>query len=275
MEKGKEQFLQIANEVQKAVNDCFLFAGNNNPNAFVLFLAKARWYGDPINNYLLDYMGDDYKDETRNSFYVHYMKEFYPTRFYNYKEDLSDCAYNLQIEMLIYSQLWESHPFLYKLASLAHICSNDFYDWKLIVPENRLYEFITRKIIAPFKDKGLAIGGYIEDCYNSNFRNALAHGLYSIDAERQTIDLSNKDAIKSGSTHYSFVEFQNMFVRAILLDNIVQKLLYKYREAAAKDKISMPPFQISKEDNRTISISVEKHVETGRIRFNGNIYEAK
>ena len=271
MQENREQFISIINEVQNAINDCFQFAGMNNHNAFILFLAKARWYGDPINNYLLDFMGDDYKDETRNCFYVHYMKEFYPTRLYDYKEDSSNCAYNLQIEMLIYSQLWESHPFLYKLASLAQICTDEFYDWKLTIPDNRLYEFIKEHIIEPLKVKGLTLGNLIESCYNSDFRNALSHGLYSIDTDKQVIGLSNKDAIKTGKTHYTFTEFQNMFVRAMLLDNILQKLLHEYREQAAKDKISMQPFQISKEDDRKISISVVKYEETGRIRFEGII----
>ena len=269
--ESKQQFLHIANEVHKAINDCFQFAGKNNPNAFMLFLAKARWYGDPIKKYLLDYMGDDYKDETRNCFYVHYMEEFYPTKLYDYKEDSSSCAYNLQIEMLIYSQLWESHPFLYKLASLAQICTDDYYDWKLVVPDNRLHEYIKEQIIAPLKAKGLKLGELIEGCYNSDFRNALAHGLYLIDVKRQTIDLTNRDAIKNGNTHYTFADFQNLFVRAILLDNILQKLLHDYRDVAAKEKINVPPFQISREDSRTITISVSKYNATGRIKFNGVI----
>ena len=269
--ESKQQFLHIANEVHKAINDCFQFAGKNNPNAFMLFLAKARWYGNPINKYLLDYMGDDYKDETRNCFYVHYMEEFYPTKLYDYKEDSGSCSYNLQIEMLIYSQLWESHPFLYKLASLAQICTDDYYDWKLVVPDNRLHEYIKEQIITPLKAKGLKLGELIDGCYNSNFRNALAHGLYTINAERQTIDLFNRDAIESGNTHYTFETFQNLFVRAILLDNLLQKLLGEYREVAAKEEIVMPPFQISEDDNRTISISVVKHAATGRVRFEGKI----
>lgn len=275
MDNKKEQFIGIANEVQNAINDCFQFAGKNNPNAFILFLAKARWYGDPINNYLLDYMGDDYKDETRNSFYAHYMKEFYPTRLYDYKEDTSNCAYNLQIEMLIYAQLWESHPLLYRLASLAQTCTDEFYDWKLTIPDSRLHEFITEKIITPLKDKRLKLGDIIESCYNSNFRNALAHGLYSIDVENGTIQLSNRDAVKNGNTHYAFAAFQNMFVHAVLLDNILQNLLHEYRSNAADIALSLPSFQISREDSRLIAISASRNNETGRIKFNGIISNRK
>lgn len=273
--ESKQQFLHIANEVHNAINDCFQFAGKNNPNAFMLFLAKARWYGNPINQYLLDYMGDDYKDETRNCFYVHYMEEFYPTKLYDYKEDSSICAYNLQIEMLIYSQLWESHPFLYKLASLAQICTDDYYDWKLVVPDNRLHDYIKEQIIAPLKAKGLELGDMIESCYNSNFRNALAHGLYSIDVENGTIQLSNRDAIKNGNTHYTFAAFQNMFVHAVLLDNVLQNLLHEYRSKAADVTLSLPSFQISREDNRLIAISASRNNETGRIKFNGIISNRK
>ena len=271
MDESREKFVNIANEVREALNSCFQYAGKNNPNAFVLFLAKARWYGDPINKYLLDYMGDDYKDETRNKFYVHHMKNFYPTQIYDYKTDESQCAYNLQIEMLIYAQLWESHPFLYRLALLAKICTREYYDWKLTVPEGGLFHFMQDEIIAPLKSKGLALGNLIEENYDSNFRNAMAHCLYTIDVERQTIDLSNRDAIKSGKTRYTFEEFQDKFVHVILLDNIFQQLLHEYRSIAAEQALSMPPFQISEEDKRMMTISVTKHEATGRVRFSGVI----
>lgn len=271
MDENREKFVNIANEVREALNSCFQYAGKNNPNAFVLFLAKARWYGDPINKYLLDYMGDDYKDETRNKFYVHHMKNFYPTQIYDYKTDESQCAYNLQIEMLIYAQLWESHPFLYRLASLAKICTREYYDWKLTVPEGGLFHFMQDEIIAPLKSKGLALGNLIEDNYDSNFRNAMAHCLYTIDVERQTIDLSNRDAINSGKTRYTFEEFQDKFVHAILLDNIFQQLLHEYRSIAAEQALSMSPFQISEEDKRMMTISVTKHETTRRIRYSGII----
>lgn len=273
LDESRIKFVEIANEVQEALNSAFQYAGKNNPDAFVLFLAKGRWYGDPINKYLLDYMGDEYKDETRNSFYVHYMKNYYPTQLYDYKDDKSNCAYNMQIEMLIYAQLWESHPFLYRLASLAQVCSNMFYDWNLKVPDGGLYEYIRDEIITPLKNKGLILGSLIENSYNSNFRNALAHCLYTIDVEKQIIELSNRDAIKSGKTKYTFDEFQNKFVHAILLDNIFQQLLYKYRNAAAEQTLSLLPIQISENDSRTITITVTKHEASGRVRFSGNINE--
>ena len=271
MESSNERFLHIVEEIHNAVNDCFQYAARNNPNAFVLFLAKACWRGEPINRYLFDYMGYDYQDETRNNFYVQHLQMYYPTQIYDYCDDDNKGIYNLQIEMLIYSQLWESHPLLYKLVSLANICSGASYDWKLVVPDSKLFAYINEQIIAHLKDEGLKLGEIIEQCYNSNFRNALAHGLYSIDRDKQTIMLYNRDAIKTGKTTFTFYEFQSMFLHAVLLDNMMYKILNEYRKKFAEENVQMPPFPISDEDNRLIMVSAKQNPETKRVRFEGKI----
>ena len=66
-----------------------------------------------------------------------------------------------------------------------------------------------------------------------------------------------------------------MFVHAVLLDNVLQNLLHEYRSKAADVALSLPSFQISREDNRLITISASRNNETGRIKFNGIISNRK
>ena len=81
----------------------------------------------------------------------------------------------------------------------------------------------------------------------------------------------NRDAIKTGKTTFTFYEFQSMFLHAVLLDNMIYKLLNEYREKFAEENMQMPPFPISDEDNRLMMVSAKQNPETKRVRFEGKI----
>ena len=68
---------------------------------------------------MIDYQLDRYHDETRESFYLHYLNRNYIRDGFRY--DGESGIDDLSIEMMIYSHLWSSDTFLKLLFRLSNI----------------------------------------------------------------------------------------------------------------------------------------------------------
>lgn len=76
---------------------------------------------------------DRYKDETRLKFLSNFLSNFHS--FPTSQQATDDNEQRIHMELMGYSHIWESKPFLKKLHRLAHINNGEEYNWKVAVPE--------------------------------------------------------------------------------------------------------------------------------------------
>lgn len=136
-----------------------------------------------------------------------------------------DLEYEITTQLMIYSHIWESHLFLNQLARLAGIQQGKPYLWITKLPQGSKKNFITRQIIAEFKNTDEDMRHLIEMCYSDAFRNAFAHSSYYIDNGRLQ---PNKDMVFDGPS-FSFEQWEEIFVRAVLLSYHLNDMLLEER----------------------------------------------
>jgi hypothetical protein len=190
---NKEDFRKIKTEVDSAIEEVFQYAKQHekNENDFILFLSNAefieRYVGTNINPHVVDYRINGYRDEERLKFLVEYLNNAYSFK----TENSTDTKTSITIELMIYTHLWESKPFLRQLKKLANICNAENYDWKVEVPDFTKHTFIREKIRDIFGDKELKIETIMSKGYHSSLRNAFAHSEYVFDMNRPELILTN------------------------------------------------------------------------------------
>lgn len=189
----KEEFRQIKFEVDTAIEEAFQFAKQNesNENDYVLFLGNAeyieKYVGTNVNPHVVDYRVNGYRDEERLKFLVEYLNNAYSF----HAENTMDSKTSITIELMIYTHIWESKPFLRQLKKLANLCNSENYDWNVEVPDYTKHTFIRQQIRDIFGVKGLKIETVISKGYHSSLRNAFAHSEYVFDMNRPELILTN------------------------------------------------------------------------------------
>lgn len=225
---------ELIESVDKSIDEVVQYIEKKSPISYTLLLGQA----DIIEglekhvgtNCVIDYQLDTYNDETRNAFYLKYMNKNYRHDGFLYQGE--DGIYDLNIEMMIYTHLWES-SFLYKtIYRIASIVKNGEYVWKLEMPKAGIYNILTNDIVAPLKQAGLKLGDIIEDSYCSVLRNSFAHSLYQIVEDRKIIHTRSNNSYNT----FSFEEFQRKFLQSIIICNhLSNKLLIIHDSLASKN----------------------------------------
>lgn len=179
---------------------------------------------------VVDYMLDTYNDKTRTDFYLRYLRRNYSKDGFAYEGErgLDD----IHIELMIYAHLWDSSYYLKALLRIAAIVSGEGYLWDPQVNWWRKEKKMKEYIIGPLKNAGLSLGDFIDQCYDSRIRNAFAHSQYSINYDRRSITVRADD----GNINLTFDEFQNLFLRSVILMNKMENALEANHDAAAKTR---------------------------------------
>lgn len=165
---------EIYNEVIKTIKYSFETIASKDYNSYILYIGRA----DVIpglkahvgTDCVIDYQLDRYYDETREAFYLHYLRRNYAREGFCYQGEAG--IDDLSIEMMIYCHLWDSSYYLKSLYRLAAILDGKNYQWNPDIPENGKYKFIKDNIIVPLQTKSIPMGGTLANAYDSNIRNA-------------------------------------------------------------------------------------------------------
>ncbi len=214
-------FSTIDTEVKANINEVLDFIKANMPQDYVLFLADAEYKAKYANNaqglnpYVIDNQEDKYRDETRLNFLIEFLKTFY--RFPNH-ESVDDSEIRLNMEMMIYSHLWEAKPFLKKLYRLAHISNREAYNWDVNVPPMGKHDFIRLQTRNVFEANHFTIANVIRNGFHTSLRNAFAHSEYSFDLRNSRIWLDNYNGEAWEIQELSFDEWSNRFSYSVLLN---------------------------------------------------------
>ena len=231
------KIIDLHDEIVYVLDEAFKMMGKKFNKDFILFIGRA----DVIHGLkqhtgtdcVIDYQRDTYYDETRTQFYLHYLNRNYKRDGFAYEGESG--IDDLNIELMIYCHLWDSSYFMKALWRLASIVSGNGYVWEAEIPWLKKEEFMTNNIIKPLKSAGLKFGELVEECYDAGLRNAFAHSLYTIDAERRTIHIRPRKGYKT----YSFDNFQILFLKSAFLMNLMENMLEHNHNIAAKKNTAL------------------------------------
>lgn len=217
----KERFKEIYDEVKNHVIDTLNALIKNNPQDYVLFLANGEYSKSVTalncSPYTIDNRTDAYRDFYRNKFLFDFLEKYYPKK--DPLENLSkdEVIYKIHLELMIYTHIWESKPFLKKLHRLAVICNKKDYPWEVNVPKTKKYKFIN-KIQENFNKANSGLSEIIGKAYNSSLRNAFAHSDYTIYEVESKIELLNHNPKNNLSLKdISFNDWEEKFCYSALL----------------------------------------------------------
>ncbi|MBK9329911.1 MAG: hypothetical protein IPM95_11560 [Sphingobacteriales bacterium] len=167
--------------VKTAVNDIFQLARNNaKDNDFILFLSQCSYRKLSITaknkSYLLsdqiDFLYNRDKIDLRHT----YLQNF---ELVNTEEENNIKKVLIDIELMIYTHLWESDFHIKFLKQLTNLIRKKEFDWINKVGYNR-QKYCRDEIIDRLKKESNNIKEVFDIIYNSQFRDAFAHSQYRI-----------------------------------------------------------------------------------------------
>ncbi len=249
----KNRFTEIKNEVENMICDTFNELIRSNIKNFILFIANAEYIKHLVNSnfspYVIDYVLDSHNDSHRQKFLMDFLNTYYS---FAKKVELEDDVTRFTIELMIYTHIWESKPYLKNLYRLASIINKGNYEWDCDVPDNPKQPFIKEKIRDVFDKKDNPIADIISKGYNSSLRNAFAHSEYTfVDSEIKLLNYKNKD--KSWALQkITFDDWNERFAYSFLLCYYLDK--YHYSRKEILKAIGQYTFEIKYPDNKNVIV---------------------
>lgn len=234
------RFQEIRDEVQAAVKQLYDYCAANNQDSYILWLAEADVNSGleaaGQNPYVLDSRMDYYKEMGRLEF-----SQFYLNKLYSFPEGTLqsvDHPFWLQLEMMIYSHVWESNKFLKQLFRLKEVAHGKNYAWVVPIPESGKHKFIRNAVKKGFKSKGLKIATVVERGFLSSLRNSFLHAEFEIDEDNSNIRLHTH---RTGSklSHeidlISFDDWTERFLYSVLLNYFIITEKFNRKKTVRED----------------------------------------
>lgn len=260
-----EKYAKIKEDIKGVIGDALCRAINVSSSDFVLLMARGGYHNHldrpdiDVTPFVLEDRLDFLMDLTRKKFFVRYLNEYVDRLASGRLLNDDEHEYELNVQMMIYAHIWESHLFLNQLARLAMIQQGKGYLWKTKLPQDGKKNFITRKIIDQFEKTDEGMANLIKQSYSDEFRNAFAHSTYFI--SENSIQ-ANKEAIYAGPS-VSIEGWNDMFVRSVLLsyhlNDMLLEIKNRYIEDAGDGPIAIEiPMKHNHIEKRAVFIKPER-----------------
>ena len=226
-----EKFYEIEKGVKGIIANAFAKAIQVNSSDFVLLMARGGYHKHldrkelDLSPFVMEDRLDFLMDFTRKRFFVRYLNEYIEKLKGNNKLSTEDREYDVNIQMMIYTHLWESHLFLNQLSKLALIQLGKGYQWKNKIPHDGKANFINDSIIKRYEQCDEDMAKLIKYCYLSDYRNAFAHSSYYIESNHIQL---NKDALYIGPS-MSFEKWDEIFACSVLLSYHLNDMLLEMK----------------------------------------------
>lgn len=253
-----KEVISLAVENQETEDDIISFLCNGKHEyGHIMFGPGMRGLTD--RNYiefLIDFMNSSESEEIKSQLSTEE----------DYKR-LERSTFN--IELMIYSHIWESQLHLSNLKHFSNFIKGNKYDWQLDIPWQDKWSFITKDIRSVFEEYNLKIIDIMKESYHSQLRNAFAHSQYGI-LENSTIQFFNYTGKDYEIAAISFEEWEDRFLKTVELftqiANQKHTLLKKYSVEKPTLKIWTPKENFTK--YRRTQIYWDKY--SGYYSFNKN-----
>lgn len=261
------EFAQIDLTIKQSIIDALDFVRQNYPMQYILFLADGELrpeFSNPQNNYnpyVIDNRIDRYKDQTRLKLLSDFLTLFYA--FPSSQVATDDNEQRIHMELMIYTHIWESKPFLKKLFRLANLYNGSAYEWNAVVPDMGKHDFIRMRIRDVFASKNHSMAGIITSGFHTSLRNAFAHSEYSFDTPHNRIWLDNYKGANWELQEVSYDDWSRRFVYSALLSYHLLVQAHTKRISIIQD-LGTNTFQI---DHPTKTGGINKETIEYRLQF--------
>lgn len=228
----REKYCEINDEIKLSVTSALDELRNLDLGNYILFLADAEYFENSSSQtspYRIDNRLDTIIDSTRIEFLSKFLTEYY--RFPLSQSSTDDDSYRMNLELMVYSHLWESKSYLKKLYRLANLLDNKDYEWEVQVPPMGKHKFIRNEIRGTFKKNNITLGEVIKNGFHTSLRNAFAHSEYSFDRmnKHNRINLYNYGGENWELRSISFDDWSLRFVYSALLGYYFLKIILERR----------------------------------------------
>jgi len=138
----KNDFSIINTSIEKEVQNAIEIAKSKSTNEFLLLVSNAQYIEKlkncGVNPHVINYRTDINNDLNRLEFLIDYLNENYSFKTGN----TVDSNKSITFELMIYTHLWESKPYLKQLFRLANLINSIDYPWYVEVPDFPKHPFI-------------------------------------------------------------------------------------------------------------------------------------
>lgn len=264
----------LRKEVLETIEYIFCQMKKRDFKSYALFLASA--YKDDLYRripphvpFATEYVFDQYIDETRNSFMSEYLMSFVdylrnPNSLMFFSQ-----SYNINLQLMIYTHIWESKLFLKRMVRMANILAGNGYVWDIpFVHKNRndqeidikKGQLISNTILSLLRKSDDRVYQFLNSLYDSNLRNSFAHSMYMIDENEKKIK-TIENAFNCFDKSIGFGQWEDNFVKIALFSYHFSLMLDSYREELM--------IELSKWEQPYISYSLsDEDIENGSSNIN-------
>jgi len=254
----EKRYNEIYTEIECCINMSFDSIKTISLSNYILILAFGEYHAlllrkPVLSPYLIDYTIDRYTDQNRLKFLADFLNAYYSFRDC---EKINPDDYRIHLELMIYTHIWESKPFLKTLYRIAQTLSGVCYPWIVSVPDVRKHNFIRTDICQVMKKGDKNLSDIIGKGYHSSPRNAFAHSQYHFDLESgdDKIYLDNYKQKDWELKFLSFNDWNERFVYSALLSYHLYNAL-RLRRKNLLTELNSNVFEIERpsRDGRTIN----------------------
>lgn len=236
-------------EIKDIVDDVLDAVEAKSFSDYCLLLARASYQYENEGTFLSPYVVHSTleirQDTTRQKFLVYYLNQYATILKEKILMDDEYKEYDLNIQMMIYSQIWESHQFLKTLKRIAAILNGKPYEWKIpfeqpsrkdpskivSVPKAK---FIQEQILTPMYAGHQGMNKLLNSLYDSQLRNDFAHASYYIDFRSGEILSQDSERYKTNQS-ISFHDWEDKFIYTAMLSYHLSKALHDRMESFLED----------------------------------------
>lgn len=225
------EFKFYEQEVVDFVNYLLDKVKEKNFSEYVLLLSRASYQVENENTYLSPYVIQSnleiMQDMSRQQFLHTYLNQYIALLSDNVFMSNEIQEFNINIQLMIYSHVWESHRFLMNLKRISSILSGKGYEWRIsferpqkkssnkMIPINK-GKMIKEEILEPLYSFDEKIGTFISGLYDSTIRNGYAHSLYQINMDEGNIRILKSETY-SVEKEVNFFDWETTFFYSVLL----------------------------------------------------------
>jgi len=266
----------VESEVISLLNQTLDTVKDKSFSDYVLLISRAGYQveneGTFLSPYVLSSQLEVYQDITRERFSVEYLNSYANLLRDNIFMTDEVKEFNLNLQMMIYAQIWESHRLLKTLLRIGKILAGDSYEWKMS------FEYMNEKGKKKAYPKGKIIQDqilnvlacscpdlekFIRQIYDSQLRNDFAHASYYIRLENNTICSMDSERY-SINKKMDIADWEDMFINSVSLSYHLPRLLRERCNNFINDypelksvKIEMPSY-LNPHKTRTVLIYPNK-----------------
>lgn len=273
-----DRFLEIQAEVVNAICNTLENVSQQSFSDFVLLLARGDYdyiIGQrkmDLSPYVIEDPTADYMDRTRLDFLTSYLNDYsYRLQRNEFSDEIAK-EYEVSIQMMIYSHVWESHLFLKQLERIANILSGEGYIWKSCIKTTSKKNFLKHHIIDKLERLDNELFSLLKKSYSSQIRNDFAHSTYTLE---NGIIYSHSNGLYSGP-NITFCKWEEKFVYSIMLSYHLIRIMQDIKNSFINDYGAKPilverPLRNDKKKKQRFFISpmiVPAYSDGKHIRFN-------